>query len=168
MSDSDQAETEKNVPTDFRRVTMMVNEIDTPLKIYRDILGMDVYYDQELVVSGKGLPAGEPDSETRLVILKCNDPYIGMLGILQYIDPPLPAPLPRPEPNRVRAGEIVFVMHHEDVDGVYEQLRDLPGIQMHSEPHVTEYPKDDGSVFRVKGISFFDPNGYFIELNQWV
>ena len=27
-------------PLDFRRVTMMVNEIETPLKIYRDILGM--------------------------------------------------------------------------------------------------------------------------------
>ena len=31
---------------------------------------------------------------------------------------PLPAPPPRPEPNHVRAGEIVFVMHHEDVDAL--------------------------------------------------
>lgn len=157
---------EKKVPTDFRRVTMMVNEIDIPLKLYRDILGMEVYYDQEIVVSGKGLPAGEPDSKTRLVLLQCNDPYIGMLGILQYIDPPLPAPLPRPEPNRVRAGEIVFVMHNEDVEGVYKQLLEIVGIEMVSKPHVSEYPKDDGGVFRVLGISFFDPNGYFIELNQ--
>jgi len=157
---------EKKVPTDFRRVTMMVNEMETPLKLYKDILGMDVYYDQEIVVSGKGLPAGEPDSKTRLVLLQCNDPYIGMLGILQYIDPPLPAPLPRPQPNRVRAGEIVFVMHNNDVEGVYQQLLEIDGIEMVSEPHVSEYPKDDGGVFRVLGITFFDPNGYFIELNQ--
>ncbi len=157
---------EKKVPTDFRRVTMMVNEMEMPLKLYKDILGMDVYYDQEIIVSGKGLPAGEPDSKTRLVLLQCNDPYIGMLGILQYIDPPLPAPLPRPEPNRVRAGEIVFVMHNDDVEGVYKQLLEVEGIEMVSEPHVSEYPKDGGGVFRVLGISFFDPNGYFIELNQ--
>lgn len=155
------------VPTDFRRVTMLVNEIETPLKIYRDILGMSVYYDQEIVVSGVGLPAGEPDSKTRLVILQCNDPYIGMLGILQYLDPPLPEPVPRPQPNRVRTGEVVFVMHNEDVPAAYEKLRDIDGVEIVSEPHLSEYPKDDGSVFRVLGCSFFDPNGYFIELNQF-
>lgn len=156
------------VPTDFRRVTMMVNSMEPALTIYRDILGMEVYYDNEIVVTGVGLPAGEPNSKTRLVILRCNDPYIGMLGILQYVDPPLPAPEPRPVPNRVRAGEIVFVMHNDDVKGVYEHLQKIDGVQMVSEPHISEYPKDGGGVFRVLGISFFDPNGYFIELNQFV
>lgn len=155
-------------PTVFRRVTMMVNHMDSALTIYRDILGMKVYYDQEVVVSGKGLPAGEPGAKTRLVILQCNDPYIGMLGILQYLDPPLPDPDPRPVPNRVKAGETVFVMNNENVEVAYEQLKDIEGIQMVAEPHVTEYPKPDGGVFRIMGISFFDPNGYFIELNQVV
>jgi catechol 2,3-dioxygenase-like lactoylglutathione lyase family enzyme len=156
------------VPTDFRRVTMVVNDIDPALQIYRDTLGMSVYYDQEIVVSGKGLPAGEPDSKTRLVILQCNDTYIGMLGILQYLDPPLPDPGPRPIPNRVRTGEVVFVMHNEDVSAAYERLQMIPGVEIVSEPHISEYPKDDGGVFRVLGMSFFDPNGYFIELNQFV
>lgn len=156
------------VPTDFRRVTMLVNDINPALEIYRDTLGMSVYYDQEIIVSGKGLPAGEPDSKTRLVILQCNDTYIGMLGILQYLDPPLPDPGPRPVPNRVRTGEVVFVMHNEDVKVAYERIRKIGGVEIVSEPHVSEYPKDDGSVFRVLGISFFDPNGYFIELNQFV
>ncbi len=169
MSDpSETAGEETRVPTDFRRVTMLVHNMDEALQLYRDILGMTVYYDQELTVSGQGLPAGEPNAGARLVILQCNDPYIGMLGILQYTDPPLPAPVPRPEPNRVRAGEVVFVMHNDDVDAAFEAIRTLAGVEVVSEPHVTEYPKDDGSVFRVKGISFFDPNGYFIELNQWV
>lgn len=156
------------VPTDFRRATMMVNEIEPALAIYRDILGMEVYYDQEIVVSGTGLPAGEPNARTRLVILQCNDPYIGMLGILQYIDPPLPAPDPRPRPNRVKAGEIVLVLHHQDVAAVYGKLKNVAGIQIHAEPHLSEYPRADGGVFRVLGISFFDPNGYFVELNQFV
>lgn len=156
------------VPTDFRRVTMLVEDMQPALRIYRDILSMEVYYDQEITVSGQGLPAGEPDSLTHLVILRCNDPYIGMLGLLQYLDPPLPPALDRPKPNRVRAGEVVFVMHHEDVDAVWLELQNIEGLQMVCDPTVTEYPKDDGTVFRVKGISFFDPNGYFIELNQWV
>ncbi len=155
------------VPTDFRRVTMLVNEMETPLNIYRDILGMAVYYDQEIVVSGVGLPAGEPNSVTRLVILRCNDPYIGMLGILHYVDPPLPEPEPRPNPNRVRTGEVVFVIHNDDVQAAFEKIRQVPGVEVVSEPHLSEYPKDDGSVIRVLGCSFFDPNGYFIELNQY-
>lgn len=155
------------VPTDFRRVTMVVNDIEPALKIYRDKLGMTVYYDQEIVVSGKGLPAGEPDSKTRLVILQCNDTYIGMLGILQYLDPPLPNPGPRPSPNRVRTGEVVFVMHNEDVKAAFERISAIEGVEIVSEPHISEFPKADGGVFRVLGMSFFDPNGYFVELNQF-
>ena len=117
------------VPSDFRRVTMMVNQIEPALTIYRDILGMDAYYDEEIVVSGKGLPSGAPDSQARLVILKCNDPYIGMLGIMQYIDPPLPEPDPRPVPNRVRVGEVVFVIHNDNVEVVYEKLKEIQGIE---------------------------------------
>lgn len=156
------------VATDFRRATMMVNQMEPALTIYRDILGMEVYYDQHIVVSGRGLPAGEPDSKTRLVILQCNDTYVGMLGILQYLDPPLPPPEPRPLPNRVRAGETVYVMHNDDVEAAFEKLKDVAGVEIVCKPEISEYPKEDGGVFRVKGISFFDPNGYFVELNQFI
>ena len=84
-----------DVPVLIRRTTMLVNDIEPSLQIYRDILGMSVHYDEEILVSGDGLPAGEPNSQTRLVMLKCKDDFIGMLGILQYIDPPLPEPPPR-------------------------------------------------------------------------
>ncbi len=119
-----------DVPVVIRRTTMMVNEIESALTIYRDILGMQVHYDEEIIVSGQGLPAGEPDSKTRLVLLKCKDEFIGMLGILQYIDPPLPAAPPRPNPNRVQVGESVYVLHHDDVEAVYPQLKEVPGIEL--------------------------------------
>lgn len=146
---------------------MLINEIDLPLSIYKDILGMTVYYDKELIVSGKGLPTGIHNAQTRLVILQCNHPYIGMLGLLQYIDPPLPAP-PRPKPNRVRIGETVFVINTEDVQKVYEKLLAIPQVEIVSQPHLQEYPKPEGGLFRILGMSFFDPNGYFVELNQFL
>lgn len=147
---------------------MLVADMSAALHIYRDILGMDIYYDHQLTVSGEGLPAGEPNALARLVILQCNDAYIGMLGLLQYLDPPLPASPWQEKPDRVHPGQVVLVMHNEDVDKAWEALQAVEGLRMHCDPKVTEYPKDDGSVFRVKGISFFDPNGYFVELNQWV
>ena len=44
------------IPTDVRRSTMIVNEIDLPLSIYKDVLGMTAYYDKELVVSEMDSP----------------------------------------------------------------------------------------------------------------
>jgi hypothetical protein len=76
----------KKVPTDFRRVTMMVSRMEPALTVYRDILGMEAYYDQEVEVSVPGAAPGEPRSPARLVILKCNDPYIGMLGLMELLD----------------------------------------------------------------------------------
>ena len=55
-----------DVPVLIRRTTMLVNHIDAALRIYRDILGIAVHYDEKILVSGDGLPAGEPNSQTRL------------------------------------------------------------------------------------------------------
>ncbi len=153
-------------PTDFRRITLLVNDIEKPLKIYHDILGMKIYYDDEMTLTGVTIPAGELDTKARLVILQCNDPYIGMLGILQYLDPPLPEQ--GEYRKRLGIGDSVFVMNHDDVRTVYEQLKEIDGVHIQSEPSISEYPKPDGGVFRLLGISFFDPNGYFIEVNQWL
>ena len=155
-----------HAPCDFRRVTMLVNEIEQPLKIYRDILGMQVYYDDHVTLTGIGIPAGEPGTKARLVILQANDPYVGMLGILQYLEPPLPEP---PEkPKRLGVGDSVFVMNHDDVNTVWSKLKEIEGVYIQSDPREAEYPKPDGGVFRLLGISFFDPNGYFVEVNQWL
>ena len=155
-------------PTDFRRTTMLVNEVELPLLIYKEILGMQIYYDKELVVSGHGLPTGIRDAKTRLIILKSNHSYVGMLGLLQYLDPPLPPSPPRPSPNRVKLGETVFVINTDDVQTSFEKLRSIEHVEIVSTPHLQEYPKPDGGMFRILGMSFFDPNGYFVELNQFL
>jgi catechol 2,3-dioxygenase-like lactoylglutathione lyase family enzyme len=158
----------KKVPTDFRRVTMMVSRMEPALAIYRDILGMEAYYDQQVDVHIPGTPPGEAKSPARLVILKCNDPYIGMLGLMQLLDAPGPAPEPRGGDGRLRPGEAVFVMQHDNVEAAYEKLRGVEGVRFVSEPQVSEFQRGDGGVLRVEGLRFFDPNGYLIDLNQVV
>ena len=111
-------------------------------------------------------------SLARLVILKCNDAYVGMLGFLQLLDAsspdPGPGPAQRPANLRLRIGEGVLVMTHDNVEVAYQKLKDVEGVQLVDEPHVHEFPRGDGGVFRVEGFRFVDPNGFFVDLNQTV
>lgn len=158
----------KKVPTDFRRLTMMVARMEPALAVYRDILGMEAHYDQEVEVSVPGAAPGEGKTPARLVILKCNDPYIGMLGLMQLLDRPSPPPAPRREGDRLKPGEAVLVMQHENVEAAYEKLRDVEGVQIVSKPEVAEFQSASGGVMHIEGLRFFDPNGYFVDLNQVV
>lgn len=158
----------KKVPTDFRRVTMVVSDMETALTIYRDILGMEAYYDEQCDVSVPGAPAGDPKAPARLVILKCNDPYVGMLGLMQLHESPLFADNEQAGRPHFRRGDVVFVLQHENVETAYEKLKEVEGVVIVNEPQVTEFPTASGGVMRVEGIRFFDPNGYFIDINQFI
>jgi hypothetical protein len=140
------------------------------LTIYRDILGMGTYYDKDVSVTVPGDPPDAPKSPARLVILQCNDPYVGMLGFMQLLDaaPSEPGPALRPVNERLRLGEGVLVMTHDNVEVAYEKLKSVEGVQLIDEPRVTEFPRGDGGVFRVEGFRFLDPNGFFVDLNQTV
>jgi len=62
----------ERVPTDVRRVTMIVRSIENSMRLYRDVLGLKVNYDSEVTMSGVALPAGEPGAKARLVLLNGN------------------------------------------------------------------------------------------------
>ena len=155
------------VPTDFRRATLMATRLEPALTIYRDILGMAVFYDEEIEVSVPGRAADAPKVPARLVILKCNDPYIGMLGLLHLLEEQFDEVRPGNANGQIRAGEAMLVMQHENVEAAFEQIREVEGVRIVDEPRISEFHRGD-SVLRVEGFRFFDPNGYFIDLNQFV
>jgi catechol 2,3-dioxygenase-like lactoylglutathione lyase family enzyme len=147
----------------LKRTTLIVRDLARSLAFYRDGLGMTVWYDDEVVLSGRGLAAGQPGDRTRLVILKAQDPVIGMLGLLQWVEPVLPPPAA--ERTRLGIGDVVFVMQTDDVAGVRQRLVAL-GARIFAEPHPFEVRGADGQVARMTSLSVWDPDGYFIELNQ--
>ena len=147
-----------------KRTTLIVRSVENSLKLYQDVIGMSTYYDNEILVSGKGLPAGEPNSMTRLVILKAKDPVVGMIGLLEFTDPAIPDP--GPYPKRLTIGGTVFVMSTDDVQAVYAGAQEVPGVHIHGAPFDEEVTGADGSTIKMTSLSFFDPDGYFIEVNQ--
>lgn len=147
----------------LKRTTLIVADLERSLRFYRDALGMSVWYDDEVMLSGRGLAAGQAGDRTRLVIMKAVDPAIGMIGLLQWTEPPLPAP-PR-ERDRLGIGDVVFVMQTDDVLEVHRRLQAC-GARIFAEPYEFEVRGADGRMLQMTSISFWDPDGYFFEMNQ--
>lgn len=147
----------------LKRTTLIVRDAERSLAFYRDVLGMTVWYDDEIVLSGHGLAAGAPGDRTRLVIMQAQDPVIGMLGLLQFTSPPLDAPARARQ--RLAIGDVVFVVQTDDVDAVWRRLVDW-GARVHAAPHAFEVRGADGTLVRMTSLSFWDRDGDFFEVNQ--
>ena len=152
-------------PTDFRRLSLIVDDIDESLKLYRDVLEFKVNYDTEVNMSGKALPAGEPGAKARLVLLSSNDSWVGWIGMLQWLDPKLP---PREDKyGRMGIGDPVLVFNTEKVDEHCEMAAKVEGVKITAEAGNTTYPgRAGGEPIVVRTCYLFDRDGYFMELNK--
>ncbi len=149
--------------TIVRRTTLVVRDIERSVEFYRDVLGLSVYYDSELKLSGVVMPIAKPGASCRLVIMQAKDPWIGMVGLMQVTEPEEPDP--GPYRQRLSIGDIAFVMASDDVRGLFERVQSS-GVQLIAGPEESVVPKSGGGEIRMLTISFFDPDGYFIEVNQ--
>ena len=147
----------------LKRTTLIVRDAERSRRFYVDVLGFEPWYDDEIVLGGVGLAAGAKGDRTRLVIVRAQDPQIGMLGLLQFTEPSLPAPAT--ERGRLGIGDVVFVMQTDDVAEVHRRLEHW-GARIHAAPHAFEVRGADGQLVRMTTVSFFDPDGYFFEVNQ--
>ena len=130
---------------------------------YEYVLGMKAWMDTDFTMSGTGFAAGKAGDKTHLVILQAEDPAIGMIGLLQWVDPPLPAP--DEIPTSVTYGNPTFVVASDDVSQVHERAVEL-GTHIHSAPREWSVRGQNGRMKHFLGLSLFDPDGYFYECNQ--
>ena len=152
---------DQKFPTDLRRVSLIVDDIDESLKLYRDVLEFEVNYDAEVTMSGVALPAGEPGAKARLVLISSND---GWIGLLQWTDPPLER---NNAPERMGIGDAILVFNTEKVDEHCDAAAALQGIKVSAEASNTTYPaRGDGEPIVVRTCYLFDRDGYFMELNK--
>jgi catechol 2,3-dioxygenase-like lactoylglutathione lyase family enzyme len=152
----------ERIPVDLRRTTLVVRDIERSLALYRDALGLRVIYDQQI---GAGTDAdGKPTPATvRLVLLRANDTFIGALGLMQRLD----AAPPERRPNaRALAGQPILVFNAGDLDTRWAKVRSVPGVEVQTEPKRIEYPAPGGGVIPVMFSAVYDPDGFFIEVNQ--
>jgi catechol 2,3-dioxygenase-like lactoylglutathione lyase family enzyme len=148
----------------LKRTTLIVRDAEKAADWYSHVFGMKRWLDIPFTLSGIGLAIGEAGDKTHLVIMQCEDPIIGMIGLLQWVDPPLEMP---PIPNKVVVGAPIFVLDSGDVRGAFERAK-ASGIQIYSELHEWSFTNAEGITKTWLGCSFFDLDGYFYEVNQAV
>ncbi len=157
-------DTKDRAPTDIRRTTIIVRDMDRSLAFWRDTLGMKMNYDTQVELSGVNLPLGEPGSKARLVLLNANDSFIGWIGLMEVVDPPLDEPA---YPRRLSVGSPVIVVNTDDVPARCAAAKAVPGVTMTAEARLQTYPsRTGGPDIRVMGCNVFDPDGVAVEINQ--
>lgn len=153
----------ERTPVDVRRTTLLVRDIERSLPFYRDALGLKVVYDEQ--IGGGTGPDGRTQPPTiRLVLLRANDTFIGVLGLMQRLNVTHPPVKPLVKPQ---AGEVILVVNAKDLETRFARIRDTPGITVATAPERIEYPAPGGQgTIPVLFSAVYDPDGYFIEVNQ--
>ncbi len=148
---------------EIKRTTLMVRDADIAAQWYETVFGMTRWMDTPFTLSGEQLAAGHKGDRTRLIILKCQHDTIGMIGLLQWLEPvqSAPAELPR----RVQFGAPIFVVASNDVRGAISRAGSL-GSHIYCEPRAWTVTGADGQLKDMLGASLFDLDGYFFEINQ--
>jgi len=144
----------------IKRTTLMVRDGDRAAEWYETVFGMTRWMDTPFTLSGNQLAAGKKGDKTRLLILKCEHDMIGMIGLLEWLDPKQDAP--EELPVEIQFGAPVFVVTSEDAHGTFERARTL-GSRIHCEPHEWSVAGADGKQKNMIGCSFWDLDGYFFE-----
>lgn len=155
----------ERVDVDLRRTTLVVRDIDRSLAFYRDALGMRVIYDR-VIRTPRDAPSDEAaERSLRLVFLRANDDFVGVLGLLQYVKPVKPAMHQGAEP--FTPGSIVLLFNTAEVERKFARARLTPGVRVVSEPTETAYPSYDGKgTIPVMVSVLTDPDGFAVELNE--
>jgi catechol 2,3-dioxygenase-like lactoylglutathione lyase family enzyme len=146
----------ERIPVDVRRTTLVVRDMDRSLAFWRDAVGLRVVYDKMLF---------QAPEQTRLVLLRANDQFIGLLGLMERqatkgTEPPI-------KYERATFGQVIFVVNAKDLEQRIEKVRAVPGVKLQGEPQRIEYPTPDGKgIIPVMVTYLWDPDGYFVELNK--
>ena len=147
-----------------RRTTLLVHDIDASMRFYRDYLGFSLWYQGEPgTVTGEGLPVtdaavGEP---TRFVIMKGSDPYVGMVGLLQYGHA---KPLPDIAAATLNAGDAILMIEVTGLATIAAKLA-ADGYPVHK-PVVETRVESVSDSWRAAFMYVFDPDGHMVELTE--
>ena len=153
-------------PLTLRRQTLIVRDIEKSLRLYRDAIGMEVIYDN---IIRRPHRTEDRQQEIRLVFLKANNDFIGVLGLVdyEYNNPDHPAHAKPVRKEGFTPGNSVLLFNTTQLEERWPKIEAVEGVEVIGGPTYTEYPSYDGSsIIRVNVTRFYDADGFLVEFNQ--
>jgi catechol 2,3-dioxygenase-like lactoylglutathione lyase family enzyme len=146
------------------RSTFIVADIDAAIEFYSKVFGWIVAYDNVLAVDHRFPPAAPDGAPCRLVILQADDPEIGGIGFMQYLEDEIGAG-PSKLRQKLRQGEAILVIKSNDPDACYERVIATDAVIVAPPTDWTVPGTTPGQVIKLRTMSLFDPNGIYLEVN---
>ncbi len=154
----------KDFPLIFRRTTLIVRDIEKSLELYKDIMGMEVIYDNKLTRPHK---EEDRDQIVRLIFLKATSNFNGVLGLIEYDYDNTNKTLKPIRKEGFTAQNTILLFNSNDQDARLKEIKKLPTIEMIKEPRLIKYPSyNGGDPIKAKVAIFYDPDGYIVEFNK--
>jgi len=146
----------------IKRTTMMVRDMERALIFYRDVLGAKVWFDRPFTLDGGGLPIGKKGDKLRLVIIQFDHDEIGMIGLMEFLDPVMPAP---EVSHELGYGKPVFVIVAEDAQSIHDKATSQ-GFKTRGAPKTWSTTGARGETKHFVSTFLWDDDGHFFECNQ--
>ena len=153
-------------PLVHRRTTLIVRDINASLALYRDVMGMEVIYDEEI---NRPRAGSEREQRLRLIFLKASHDYVGVIGLIdyEYGYPDHPAHTKPVRREGFTPGNAILLFNTNDLETQWKAVERTPGVEVISAPKLTVYPGyGDNPEIAVMVSKFYDPDGYIVELNE--
>lgn len=152
-------------PINLRRTTLVVRDVEASLRLYRDALGFQVVYDQELTSPGlSGRFGADGQNRSRLVLTQTNSGEMGMIGLWQFLDQ-TEKDTAGPGAADFTPGKIVLLFNTTDLEARFAAAASVPGVSVIGAPAERRYPSPAGDIVVMVSM-LVDPDGHTIELNQ--
>ena len=149
----------------LRRATLLVRDLDRSLAFYKSVFGLIPYAELDVDLDRVPFfPVGpEPRSgSSRFVILKGENPLVGMIGLMEIADPPLPEP--SHDVRRLGIGSIALVLSVSNAEASATAAEELGGTILMPVTTARNLGDEEGGFVPAKLFMAQDPDGYFLEV----
>lgn len=146
------------------RPTFIVSDIPAAIDFYTGVFGWKVIFDQVIKVDKRYPPAAPDQARSRLTVFQIEDPELGTLGFMQYLDDDIPAG-PSKHRGKLGQGEAILVIRAADVDACYDRILKTDAVIAGPPTDWEVVGERPGEVIKLRTMSGFDPNGLYFEVN---
>ncbi len=150
--------------TAMNRATFFVRNQEESLKLYRDLLGLKVYFNNFWDNAGINEVMGTKGETLNAIVLEgSGDPVFGKLGIYQLSAASVAKAPPPSRSTTTDVGDAAVVFTTNDIDNLYAKIK-AAGYVIISAP-ATLNPNPANRV-QAKEMQFRDPDGTIVNLVQ--